>query len=429
MSAPDTAVNLPLLPRTRTLSDVTLPATHAAFGDMTLAAWVPAENVVHTQGAASPDEGDTAATLSFPLRPDSNDMSTARIIMEAATSQQVETARPMPHQQPADDGVQQLLPAPRAVPESDVALVGAPQDIAQPADSQGQTASAQGPDASASASYPEPAAMTAEAQQQTQTPSMLDQLLLLPTVLDDASSDPAAPVASAAEPADATPLSSGLFAQPDAHSPPVAELGQPPGLVAVHSIPSQLITAAELPDTGDATQPSPVLPLMVLLTNAAPQPAMTDSLQAGRDSRASAPSAMPIAVTAGALPEPYLSGELQPGAFDEALSDAVSEAGSEPSLAAVDSLLDPDMGEGEGDGSPRDMEALPDTDMGGGDAPPSGVGALPSGHPLLARAQAALLAQLQATRLRLEQELSEKRKALKARRVPVPVLSRCCPLR
>ena len=46
---------------------------------------------------------------------------------------------------------------------------------------------------------------------------------------------------------------------------------------------------------------------------------------------------------------------------------------------------------------------------------PPGAEGLPPDHPLLARAQAALRAQLQATRLRLEQELSEKRKALKAR--------------
>jgi hypothetical protein len=58
-------------------------------------------------------------------------------------------------------------------------------------------------------------------------------------------------------------------------------------------------------------------------------------------------------------------------------------------------------------GAPQDPDSAADQHL------LSAAEGLPPDHPLLARAQAALRAQLQATRLRLEQELSEKRKALK----------------
>ena len=60
-------------------------------------------------------------------------------------------------------------------------------------------------------------------------------------------------------------------------------------------------------------------------------------------------------------------------------------------------------------GAPQDADPAADEQL------LSAAEGLPPDHPLLARAQAALRAQLQATRLRLEQELSEKRKAQKAR--------------
>ena len=428
LSASDTAVGLPP-PYTRTLSDVALSATNVTFGDMTLSAWMPTASVERTQDAANTGDRDTAATLSFPLPPDSVDISTARISMhpeltgasDAGTNQQVETARPIPHEQPADNSVQPSRPAPHAVPESEVTLAGGARDVARPADSQGQVASAQSTGGSGIVDPPEAAAMGA--QQHTQIASMLDQLLLLPTVLGDSGSDPVAPAASGANSADAALLSGVWQAQPNAHSPPVAEAVTPLSLVAVQPNPSRLGTAAEPPAGGEAGRPMPILQLEVLPSDAAPQPAGVGSPPPeAPDSRASAPlpaegTAVPVLVTDALLPEPDLISELQPGAFDEDdLSDPVSEAGSEPSLAAVESMLDTDVGEG--DRPPRGMEAPPDARMGGVDGPPCGADALPPGHPLLARAQAALRAQLQATRLRLEQELSEKRKALKACRVP-----------
>ena len=109
----------------------------------------------------------------------------------------------------------------------------------------------------------------------------------------------------------------------------------------------------------------------------------------------------------GSNSEPHLPAD---GSSPEADSTSDRGAGPEPN---PDAGPDPDQHPG----SDPDPEPNRDhaEDREGAGVLPSSVAGLPPDHPLLARAQAALRAQLQATRMRLEQELPEKRKALKAR--------------
>ena len=96
---------------------------------------------------------------------------------------------------------------------------------------------------------------------------------------------------------------------------------------------------------------------------------------------------------------------------------------SQPSPAAADEA--PPAGEeeaegfgsGEQGGSGGAAAAEPAAEPGDGGGDGEDVAALPPDHPLLQRAQEALFQQLQATKLRLQEELRERRQALKARSI------------
>ena len=395
--ASDTAVGLPS-PRPSMPPEV-------AFGDMTLAAWVPTDSAERAGGAADTGDRDPAATLTFPLPADSGDGNTARLSMVsdarvakapvAATSAESGTVPSAIHmQQQSSGGAQQLLPAPRIVPQADMAPAGGARD-ADPAEGmQDQPASELHTDGAADGDQPEAvAAISAEVPQHAVDPTTPAQLVL-PFGASKPSSDPAEPADINAGAADAAQLRSRTLVQPHVLPPSVADLALPLGLVAGQLLPGELDMATELSAASGGVGTSPDLPPIVLRTDGAPPPAGIDSLHMSFESSALVPW-----LAADRLPpEPDLTPQLQSGRFEDDLSDPVSEAGSEPPLAAVD--------------------LQPDTDLGGEDGPPPGVEALPPDHPLLGRAQAALRAQLQATRMRLEQELAEKRKALKASQIP-----------
>lgn len=171
----------------------------------------------------------------------------------------------------------------------------------------------------------------------------------------------------------------------------------------------QLDLSAGDVSTSDAMSkvPSPHPQVSLLPTYAEPILASINRLSVSAESPAAAFTAgfhvdarRPISVSAPAESDPSIEMQL-----------------AEPADLATYPGLEVGSDVGSIDESSPDPDPDPGPEADGG--LPAGAEGLPPDHPLLARAQAALRSQLRATRMRLEQELSEKRKALKARFVPV----------